>query len=78
MSRRPSAQFLGSLRDEEDCGGGKNPEVGEFSLGDGGEALALIVELVPGRSRSLPREEYPRDGPASFRACRKTLKIGGV
>lgn len=66
-----------SLRDEGvGGGGGKKPEVGELSLGDGGDAPALTVELVPGRS--LPRDEYPREGPASLRACRNTLKIGGV
>ena len=31
-------------------GGGKWPDVGEVSLGEGGEAVALDPELVPGRS----------------------------
>lgn len=38
-------------------GGGKWPEVGELSLGEGGEAAARAVELVPGRSLLLDVED---------------------
>jgi hypothetical protein len=53
---------------------GKWPEIGELSLGDGGEPV-LKVDPVPGRS--APFEEYPLDAACSLRACKKALKMSG-
>lgn len=54
--------------------GGKWPEVGEWSLGEGGDP---VLDVDPVLGRSEPLDEKPLDAACSLRAYRYALKMSG-